>query len=581
MTESKEGMPARRWAICFFVGLVACLAVACVEPIGHERIDTPTPPAPHQTPTATPDPPLTVVPVAAIPPEVEQFAAEWPLVNKDYSNTRATTDSQINAENVDQLGVAWTFDLHGASKWGSAAGGPLIANKIVYFQDLKSNVFALDLASGALKWKKEFQQAGFGPNGPGIGWGKLFVQDGVNHVVALDLGSGNQIWSTPLFGPTGANQPVAFGGFVYTGVADGVYYENPGKPLHLNKQGTSGYAFGLDQSNGKMIWSFQTVTEDFWGNPGINSGAGVWFPPAIDTESGMTFWTTGNPSPMPGTIDYPNASSRPGPNLYSETLLALDGKSGAMNWYNQVRSHDLMNYDLQDQPMLATAQVQGAPRKVVIATGKMGYVYSFDRATGEMLWKTAVGVHENDELQELPPDGTVITATPGFWGGVESPPATADGIVYVADVNLPSAYTATAFNSTDGDKAVSNLEGRVVYSIGTSEIIALDINNGAILWSTPLPTISFGGTTVVNDLIFVAGYDGIIYALRRTDGEIVWKYQAPGGIIAWPAVAADSIVWPIGLGRTPQIVTLRLGGKEKTTKPAAHSLPAPSPTPVP
>jgi len=147
-------MLIRGWAIRSAVGCLALLLVGCIEPIGHERVDTPTPPAPHQTPTATPDPPATVAPVSAIPPEVEQFAKEWPMVNRDYGNTRATTDSQINASNVDQLGVAWTFDLHGASKWGSAAGGTLIANGTVYFQDLKSNVFAFDLQSGAVKWEK-------------------------------------------------------------------------------------------------------------------------------------------------------------------------------------------------------------------------------------------------------------------------------------------------------------------------------------------------------------------------------------------------------------------------------------------
>jgi outer membrane protein assembly factor BamB len=580
MNRDKKSMPAKSWIVVFFLTLFTLLLVACIEPIGHEREVTPTPPAPHETPTATPQTPATVVPVSAIPPEVEQYAAEWPMANRNYGNTRATTDSQIKADNVDQLGVAWTYDLHGASKWGAAAGGTLIANKIVYFQDLKSNVFAIDLQSGALKWQKLFQQSAFGPNGPAIGWGKLFVQDGVNHVVALSLSNGDQLWSTPLFGPTEANQPLAYGGFVYTGVADGVYYENPGKPLHLNKAGTSGYAFGLDQANGTLIWSFQTVEEGFWGNPDVNSGAGVWFPPAIDTKTGMTYWSTGNPSPMPGVVDYPNASSRPGPNLYSESVLALDGKSGSMAWYNQVRSHDLLNYDLQNSNMLATAQIKGQQRDVVIATGKMGYVYAIDSASGEMYWKTPVGVHENDELQELPLDGTVITATPGFWGGIESPAATADGVVYVADVNLPSPYTATAFGSTDGDKAVTNIEGRIQYAIGNSEIIALDINTGAILWSTPLPAISFGAATVVNDLLFVADYEGVIYALTRADGHIVWKYQAPGGIIAWPAVAADTIVWPVGLGRTPQIVALRLGGKEKTVAPAARALPAASPTPA-
>lgn len=112
-------MPARLCGIAFCVGLLVLLTVSCIEPVGQERQPTPTPPAPHQTPTPTPENPPTVVPVSPVPPEVEQFAAEWPMVNKDYGNTRATMDSEINTANVEQLGLAWAFPLQGAAKWGA------------------------------------------------------------------------------------------------------------------------------------------------------------------------------------------------------------------------------------------------------------------------------------------------------------------------------------------------------------------------------------------------------------------------------------------------------------------------------
>jgi glucose dehydrogenase len=92
--------------------------------------------------------------------------------------------------------------------------------------------------------------------------------------------------------------------------------------------GTSGIAYALDQETGELVWSFRVVEDDFWGNPEINSGGGIWYPPAVDPETGLTFWATGNPAPFPGTIDYPNASSRPGDNLYTNTMLALDLHSG-------------------------------------------------------------------------------------------------------------------------------------------------------------------------------------------------------------------------------------------------------------
>lgn len=575
-----------RWSLVFLVGVVTLILVGCIEPVGHEWDPTPTPPAPHRTPTATPAVKPTVEPVPAVPPEVEQAAAEWPMPHRDYANTRATQDSTIRAENVAQLGVAWTFPLHHGSKWGAAASTPLIANGVVYFQDLKSNVFALDFQTGGVIWEKIFDQAAFGPNGPALGWGKLFVQSGINHLVALDLASGEEVWTTLLFGPTGANVPIAYGGYIYTGVPGGAYYQNPSKSLHLNKQGTSGYAFGVDQANGTMIWSFQTVEPGFWGNPEVNSGAGIWFPPAVDPATGMTFWTTGNPAPMPGTVDYPNASSRPGPNLYSESALAINGQSGELAWYHQVREHDILNYDLQNSPMLATAQIEGQARDLVIATGKMGYVYAFDRGSGELIWQTPVGVHENDELQAIPL-GEVVMVTPGFWGGIESPTALADGVVYVAAVNLPTPYSATAFDAKDGDEAVANAEGRIDYTLGNSQVLALDLATGKILWDVPLPVIDFGGVTVVGDLLFTATYDGVIYALNRQDGSIVWQYQAPGGIIAWPAAAGDTLIWPVGLGREPQLLALRLGATGTAALPAARRQgtptvsPSPTVTPVP
>jgi outer membrane protein assembly factor BamB len=172
-------------------------------------------------------------------------------------------------------------------------------------------------------------------------------------------------------------------------------------------------------------------------------------------------------------------------------------------------------------------------------------------------------------------DQSVVVA-PGFWGGIEAPSGLADGVLYVVTANLPSPYTATAFDAHDGDEAVNKLEGHVDYASGNAEVVAIDINTGKILWDTHLSSVSFGSVTVVNDLVFTATYDGVIYALARADGHIVWTYQAPGGIIAWPAIVGDTIVWPVGLGREPVMLALRLGAKGEVAQPAARPLPTPT-----
>src|SRR4030042_1385431 len=133
-----------------------------------------------------------------VPPETAKYADDWPAANRDYSNTRATQDSGINSQNAQTLGIAWTFALTGFSEWGAAATNPLIFNNIVYFQDLKSNVFAIELATGKLLWKKDYNLDSFGPNGPAVGWDKLFVTKGHYEVAALNLMDGKELWATRL-----------------------------------------------------------------------------------------------------------------------------------------------------------------------------------------------------------------------------------------------------------------------------------------------------------------------------------------------------------------------------------------------
>ncbi len=555
------------WAVLIFT-LVGC------QPGQAETTPAPTPmdtPGVIVTPAATP-----AVAAPTIPPEIERYAAEWPLSNRDYQNTRATTDAAINAANIDELGIAWTFPIPGIGSYGGAASNPLIANGIVYFQDLQSNVYALDFQSGAVIWEHPFNEGVIGPNGPAIGWGKLFAQGGENTIHALDLQTGEEVWATQLAGPTGAQQPYAYGGYLFTAAVAGAVDAEIGQVQSRRgyAAGASGHIYAIHEATGEIAWSFQVVEEGFWGNPEINGGGGVWYPPAIDTETGVTFWGTGNPAPFPGIIDYPNAASRPGPNLYTNAVVALSHDQGELLWYNQVKPRDLFDLDFQAPPLLATATIDGQERALVIGGGKVGRVVAMDRQSGETVWNTPVGIHDNDELEAVPL-GEVVTVYPGVWGGIETPMALADGVVYAAVLNLPTPYTATGFDAVDGTEAVANATGRTQLPEGTSELVAVDVNSGEILWNTTFDAPGgFAGATVVNDLVFTALFDGTIYALARENGAIVWEFAAPGGIIAWPAVAGDTIIFPVGIGSRPVLMALRLGA-------AGATPPDETPTPTP
>lgn len=482
-----------------------------------------------------------------IPPELIEYADQWPAANWDYGNSRATTNSTIDSQSVHALNITWTFALTGFSEWGAAATNPLILDNTVYFQDLKSNVFAVDLTTGKLLWKKEYNLDSFGPNGPAVGWDKLFVTKGHYEIAALNLSSGEEIWSTKISDKSNVGidiQLIAYDNKVYLSTVPG------SSNADFYAGGGYGVIQALHQKTGATVWQFNTVdSPDIWGNPTVNSGGGSWFPPAIDTNTGITYWGTGNPGPIPGTKEFPGGSSRPGPNLYSDSILALNSKSGSLLWYKQVKPHDLFDLDFQSSPILATAMINGKETKIVIGSGKLGKVYAFDRKTGQIYWQTPVGQHQNDELTELPAGTT--TVLPGPEGGVLTPMAYADGILYVPLINESGDFTPTGFVEHEDDEGA-----------GTGEVVALDVSTGKPLWGKNFDSIVIGGATVVNDLVFTSTLDGKIYALDKKTGQEIWNYQAPGGINGWPAVTGDFIIFPIGLGPKAQLIAFKTSSSE-------------------
>jgi alcohol dehydrogenase (cytochrome c) len=172
----------------------------------------------------------------------------------------------------------------------------------------------------------------------------------------------------------------------------------------------------------------------------------------------------------------------------------------------------------------------------------MGKVYAFNRSSGGLLWVAVVGEHnENDQLDVLPNGTTRVR--PAVIGGVETPMAYADGVVYVPVIDMftdwtPSSLVISTFN----------------FSIGKGSLWAVDANTGKTLWYKKFDTLNVGGATVVNDLVFTATYDGTIYAFKSDTGERVWKYKAPAGINGWPAAAGDTIIWPCGVGGSPELL---------------------------
>ncbi len=464
--------------------------------------------------------------------------AAWPAANFDLAGGRSTTDSAIDSSTVEQLEVAWSVEVGEGGIAGALATTPVIVDGVVWLTDLNSNVYGLDLADGSEVQTIRNDSSTFGPNGVAIGGGRIFSTPDADSVAAYDTSTGDELWQTQLTDHNGGAvniQPLLAEDKVLAATSS------------LGVAGSRGTLFALDAATGDIDWMFDTIeSEDLWGNPEVNSGGGSWNPPAVDLDDRRVYWGTSNPYPWPGLRTFPSGSSRPGDNRWTNSTLALDLDSGELVWGRQHRAHDLFDLDAS-QAALATAGPDGP--QIVIGSGKLGRVIGLDPATGEVLWDTPVGMHQNDDVQVV--EGELVVY-PGYFGGVISPLATADGVVYVAVVNAPTELPEPAI---DFRPESPNFE------VEDGQMVAVDASDGSILWEVDVDGQPFGGATVVNDLVFGSTITGELFALDRATGGTRWSVQLENGINAWPAVAGNTIVVPAGVttgDAPPRIVAYHL-----------------------
>ena len=462
----------------------------------------------------------------------------------DAANTR-NPSSTIDSSNVTTLASAWTVGIPGSSNFGSYASTPVIDKGVVYSQDLASNVQAISLDSGEVLWSKMYGLPDEGPNGVVVAGGRVFGAT-PTEAFALDQKTGKQLWSTVL--PKNEHEGIDMA----PGYSDGMVYVST-VPLNTSEQyqgGGVGVLWALDAKTGKKLWHFNTVPDDLWGNPTVNSGGGVWYPPAFD-EKGFMYFGTGNPAPYPGTPEFPSGTSRPGPNLYTNSLVKLNAKTGKLAWYHQVTPHDLYDWDFQGPPIL----MEAGGKQLVVAAGKSGIVLAADPKTGKVVWQRPVGKHnghDDDGLLSMRGEGSKIkvgTLYPGTLGGVIAPMSTDGSTVFVPVVNYPGKVVSGSALGEGGE--------------AKGEIVALDGATGKVKWSKELSSPAFGATTAVNDLVFATGSEGTVSAFDAKSGQILWREQLPAGTNAGVMANGEVLIAPAGLasaaGQKAQIVAYKLG----------------------
>jgi outer membrane protein assembly factor BamB len=454
----------------------------------------------------------------------------WPLPAGDLSGTRAAAHSTITAANVHALRPVWRFALTGPPTATGILSAPPVADAdTIYIEDLRSNVFALDRKTGKIRWAHHYSAPNEGPNGIAVEGGRVYGATDTD-AFALAAANGRELWRRHL---TNAQEqfvdvaPVPWQSFVFVGT---VGYAPGGR----------GKIYGLDAATGVVRWRFDTI-EHAWTHPRDSGGGGIWYPVSVDS-SGKLYAGTANPGPWGGTAQFPNGSAFPGPARYTDSLVVLDAKTGALDWTDQVTPHDVRDYDFEATPVLAGDLVLGA--------GKAGRVVAWDRSTHERRWSTVVGTHRND-VGPLP--AKPVTVCPNLLGGVETPMAYADNRLFVPVVDLCGVGGATTSHPVT-DLDLSKARGRLV---------AVDASNGKPLWERRLPSPSFGCATVANDVVFTATYDGVVYAFSTRTGHELWHARLRAGINSCPTAVGDLLVVGAGVKHgadsTPEVVAFSTG----------------------
>ncbi len=497
--------------------------------------------------------------------------ATWSLPGADLQNTR-DVGGPINASNVSTLGVAWTDPINAPAAFGGYATTPVVSGGVMYTQDLESNVEAINLQTGKVLWTTKYNSTNIGPNGVTVADGTVFGATETS-AFALQASTGKQIWIKKLTrnGNEGIDMaPGNHDGTVYVSTVPGNstsnFYAGNGQAI----------LWALDASNGATRWKWDEVPTNLWSSAhtNINSGGGQWDPPTFDGH-GNLYVGVSNPAPFPGTARYAWGSSRPGPDLYTDSIVKLDEKTGKLLWYYQLTPHDIYDRDMENSPILSTAGGQ----QLVIDGGKAGILVAVNAQTGKLVWKRPVGVHnghDNDNLYaehgQTSKLHTPEVVEPGDLGGIESQLATNGTTVFAAVNNLPATYNGPAFADI---KAAP-------FNTGTGDLVAVNEATGRVEWDDKVPSSPYGSVTLANNVVFTTTFNGTLYAFSASTGTELWhtglssETNAPVAVVGDTLLTAASFAGASGHGL---IIAYRLGAHgtlpTAPTKPPAASAPTP------
>jgi alcohol dehydrogenase (cytochrome c) len=496
----------------------------------------------------------------------------WPSYNGDYTGRRYSSLQQINVATVPRLRTAWVFHARNSQNLEVT---PVVVNGVMFVTSA-NDVFALDASTGRAVWHYQrpvssglLDDAAAHKNRGVAVWGNfVFVETDDAHLLCLDARSGALRWDIEYadkikhYGATSA--PLIVKDTVVVGTSGG-------------DSGVRGFIAGYDAVSGKQKWRFWTIpapgefgSSSWPGDSYLHGGGTTWMPGTYDPELNTLYWTTSNAAP-----DFVG-DSRPGDDLYTASVLALDPDSGKLKWYFQFTPHDLFDYDATETPVLADANENGTLRHLLLQADRNGFFYVLDRTTGKFLraspfveklnWATGIDSSGRPILSGRIPTEKGTYICPGVNGATNwfSPSYNPEtGLFYVIALESCNQFFSAPREFVPGE---------TYYNTGTKVprddrpqkiLLALSAKDGKTVWRYPQVgnSNSWGGTlTTAGGLVFFGDDSQSVEAVDARNGRVLWHFNTGQEFFASPmtyavdgqqyvAIAGESDVFSFALPR--------------------------------
>ena len=485
----------------------------------------------------------------------------WLTYSGGYASQRHSLLRQVDTSNVKNLELKWVLPNQVFGAWQAT---PLVVDGIMYVTQRPNDVLAVDAKTGRVFWQYRYTNSpdarvccGANNRGLAILGSTLFMGTLDGRLVAIDAAGGRPLWNVavgnPALGYSITMAPLAVKDKILVGVGGGEY-------------GIRGFVAAYDAASGKELWRTYTVpapgekgSETWTGDTWKTGGGSVWLTPSYDAALNLTYWGIGNPGP-----DW-NAELRPGDNLYTDSVIALDADTGALKWHFQFTPNDAYDYDSVQVAVLADVSWRGTPTKTMMWANRNGFFYVLNRETGAFLsgapfvkvnWASGLDA-KGRPIATPQPAGQ--PTWPGNQGGTNwySPsfsPRT--GLFYLSAWEgyasifrkEPATYIPGRNFAGGGHTVVTPVPGAPAvrigrYSpindwtdvVGNGAVIALDPQTMQRKWTFPQYDVTDSGIlTTATDLLFTGGREGYFYALDAKNGDVLWKASLGGQIVNGP-----------------------------------------------